>query len=113
MDNFLLKYIAQRMCEMGFTDYRFEAVRIALEADKVQINAYNQFYYLVSKTVPATLVIASDTNIFNEAAAYNSYNFYQIQEFTGLIEISQGVVGIDLEFIKVIPVCPCKQLKLF
>lgn len=111
MDNYLLKYIAQRMCEMGFTDYRFEAVRIASEGSNVQVKAYNEFYYLVSKTVPVTLVIASDTNIFNEATAYNSYNFYQIQEFTGLIEISQGVAEIDLEFIKVIPVCPCKQLK--
>ncbi len=109
MDNYLLKYIAQRMCEMGFTDYRFESVRIVSETDKVQINAYNEFYYLVSKTVPVSLVIASDTNIFNEAVAYNNYNFYQIQEFTGLIEISQSVIGIDLEFIKVIPVCPCKH----
>ena len=116
MDNYLLAYIKQRMREMGFSKFHFEAVRVT----EPRIEAYNQFYYLVSKTVPATLVITSDTNIFNEAVSYNSYNFYQIQEFTGLIEITQGVIvlfpipididpiplfPIDLEFIKVVPVC--------
>lgn len=113
MDYYLLAYITQRMNEMGFPKFHFEAVHAFVEDTKMKIEAYNQFYYLVSKAVPASLVIASDTNIFIEAGVYSSYNFYQVQEFTGLIEISQTLVFVDLEFIKVVPVYDCKQLKLF
>lgn len=105
MDSFLLAYIRQRMCELGFSDFHFEPVRIVADADNAQIQAYNEYYYLTSQSVPSGLTIASDTNIFNETETYYFFNLYKIQEFTGLIEINQGYSPIDLEFIKVIPTC--------
>lgn len=109
MDSFLLAYISQRMCEMGFSEFHFEPVHIAADADNLQIQAYNEYYYLVSLSVPSGLIIASDTNIFNESEDYPSFNLYKIQEFTGLIEINQGYTPINLEFIKVIPTCANKN----
>lgn len=105
MDNYIMAYIKQRMTEMGFPKYHFEPVHVFVNANKAQIQAYNEFYYLLNKIVPGNLVIASDTNIFNEAATYNSYTFYRVQEFSGLIEISQGAAPIDLQFLKVVPTC--------
>jgi hypothetical protein len=103
MDSFLIAYITQRMKEMGFCNFHFEPVRIANDTELFIIKAYNEYYYLVGKTVPSTLVIQSDTNIFNEAATYSNLNFYQIQEFTGLIEILYENSPYELEFIRVTP----------
>lgn len=105
MDSYILAYITQRMTEMGFPQFHFEPVRVFTDANKMEIKAYNEFYYLLNKSVPASLIIASDTNIFNEAANYNDYTFYRVQEFTGLIEISQVAAPIDLQFLKVVPTC--------
>ncbi|MFY9310081.1 MAG: hypothetical protein WAQ28_13630 [Bacteroidia bacterium] len=103
MDNYIMAYITQRMTEMGFPHFHFEPVRILENSTRREIMAYNEFYYLLNKLVPASLVIASDINIFNEAANYNDYTFYRVQEFSGLIEISQAIAPIDLQFLKVIP----------
>lgn len=107
MDNYLLVYITQRMAEMGYKTFHFEPVRVFANVNKAIIAAYNEHYYLVSKNVPAGLVIASDTNIFNEAANFSDFTYYQLQEFSGLIEISQPAAPIDIEFIKVVPELFC------
>lgn len=91
------------MKEMGFCNFHFEPARIVNDTAFFTINAYNEYYYLVGKTIPATLVIQSDSNIFNEAASYSNFNFYQIQEFTGLIEILYEDSPYELEFIRVTP----------
>lgn len=105
MDNFLLAHIAQRMNEMGYKGFHFEPAYIFVDAPFFEIKAYNEFYYLTSKFVDAQLLIISDTNIFNEAANFSFYNFYGIQEFSGLIEISQFITPMNLEFVRVIPTC--------
>lgn len=105
MDNFLIQYIAQRMREMDFKDYSFEPIRVSSAALELEFIANNEYYYLVSKTVHNSLVIKSDTNIFNEGASYGNFNFYQLQEFTGQISISCAI-AIDLEFVRVIPRVP-------
>lgn len=106
MDNFLLQYIAQRMRELDFKEYSFEPIRISDPAAlELEFIANNEYYYLVSKTVHNSLVIKSDTNIFNEGATYGAFNFYQLQEFTGQISISCAI-PIDLEFVRVIPRVP-------
>lgn len=107
MDYFLLAYIALRMKEMGFEDYTFELVRVKGVSE---IDATNEYYYLTSKAVFASLIIRSDTNIFNEAADYSTFNFYGIQEFTGQILITQ-TEPIDLEFMRVIPRVPLDEDK--
>lgn len=103
MDSYILAYITQRMTEMGFQYFHFEPVRILENSNQTEIRAYNEFYYLLNKQVPVSLVIASDINIFNEATNYNDFTFYRVQEFSGLIEISQAIAPIDLQFLKVIP----------
>jgi len=100
MDALLIKYIKDRMAEMGVINFHYEPVFVRTNANKQSIRAYNQHYFLVSKAVPADLEILSDTHIFTEAADYNNFNYYGIQEFSGQIEISQGAAPIKLEFIK-------------
>ncbi len=102
MDHFLLAYIAQRMKELGFADYTFEAVRVK----DAQITATNEYYYLIAKSIlSSTLIIRSDTNIFNESGDYNNFYLYGIQEFTGVISLTDSNINypIDYEFLRVIP----------
>lgn len=107
MDNFLMAYITERMAEMGFKTFHFEPIRIFANTNKIIVAAHNEYYYLISKAVPAGLVIESDTNIFNEASGFPNFTYYRIQEFSGQIEISQPAAPIDLQFMQVVPQCPC------
>ncbi|MCE9539044.1 MAG: hypothetical protein K8R85_07490 [Bacteroidetes bacterium] len=106
MDYILMKLIEQRMNDLGYAwpNYRFESVRVksGIALNAVNVSAYNEYYYLVAKTVPVSLTIVSDSQPFNEGAVYANFNFYQIKEFTGLIKL-KALVPIDLEFIRVIP----------
>lgn len=90
------------MEQMGYESYQYEPVRIKSSNTSLTIAAYNEFYYLVSFSVPASLKIKSDTNILTDVSGYNSWVFFHHKEFSGLIEITQSV-PIDLEFIRVIP----------
>jgi hypothetical protein len=103
MDSLLETYFAQRMKEMGFDDFSFEPVRVREE----QVNASNEYYYLVAASISSpNLIIRSDTTIFTEAADYNKFKYYGLQEFTGMItltETDQDNYPIDYEFIRVIP----------
>ncbi len=115
MDNFLLAYVSQRMKAMGFDNYTFEPIRVTKTAlfgfqVDLTIDAYNEYYFLISEMVEPTLIIRSDTNIFNESADYSSFQYYGIQEFTGSIQITQAV-SIDLEFLRVIPVIKMSEAK--
>lgn len=103
MDSILETYFAQRMKEMGFDDFSFEPVRVR----ENQINASNEYYYLVAASITSpSLIIRSDTNIFTESADYNKFNYYGLQEFTGIITLTEDdpdTYPIDYEFIRVIP----------
>ncbi len=103
MDSLLETYFAQRMKEMGFDDFSFEPVRVRED----QINASNEYYYLVAASINSpSLIIRSDTNIFTESADYNKFNYYGLQEFTGIITLTETDLDkypIDYEFIRVIP----------
>ncbi|MGQ0829401.1 MAG: hypothetical protein ACT4ON_13515 [Bacteroidota bacterium] len=102
MDHYVLEYIKQRMRELSFEDYTFQAIRIKPTGLSTFINAQNEYYYLVAKEIPSSVLITSDTNIWNESDDYEDFNFYGIQEFTGQIKIA-ATVPIDLEFIRVVP----------
>lgn len=108
---YLIEFIKQRMRDLGYSDYTFTAVRfyptaVGGNARLNYIDAYNEHYFLVSKTVPSDIQIVSDTNVFDEGAFYADFNFYNIQEFTGRIKIISPTTDIDLEFIQVIPRIP-------
>lgn len=108
MDYFLFKLIEQKMQDLGYVwpDYRFQSIRVVapLAGKSIQFPAYNEFYFLVAKTVPASLQIISETEFLttDEAANYANFNFYQIKAFTGLVKI-KSLAAIDLEFVRVIP----------
>lgn len=101
-DTFLTWFIDKRMKANGHSHFHVEIVRIKTAAPSHLISAVNEYYYLISPSVPDSLVIESDTNLFNEAADFANFELYGIQEFSGGIKITQAV-PIDLEFIKVIP----------
>ena len=109
MDNVVLFLIRQNMDDKGFhswRDYRIKSIRVQSPPASLnaEVKAFNEYYYLVAKTVPATLKIVSDSDSLTpaEAAVYPNFNYYQIKEFTGQISMTAGV-PIDLEFIRVIP----------
>lgn len=110
MNEILLRLIDQRMYDLGFhswkRDYRIKTVRkIAPGGGKrLDISANNEYYYLVAKTVPATLKIISSADSLSpaESALYATFNYFGQKEFTGVISIT-AAVAIDLEFIRVIP----------
>ena len=101
MNQFLLKYIAQRMEELGFDDYTLEPVIVY-----GTVNATNEYFYLIAKHIPShTLIIRSHSNIYL-STDYNKHNLYGIQEFTGIITLSDVQAfnyPINYEFMRVIP----------
>lgn len=122
---YILKYIEQRMLEMGFNKFHYETTRVqnlplnpynldiltneVTDNDRygsfvAEIDASNQFYYLVEKTISPTLKITSDTGYLlpSEAANYSAYTFHNFREFTGQIFITD-LAPFDLEFIRAIP----------
>lgn len=102
MEGYVFDYIKQRMAEMGYEKFHWEAVRILSGTGNIAVNAYNEFYFLVAKTVEPDLIILSDTEVFNEASGYAKFSCYHYKEFSGEITIMQ-VNPVDCEFIRVIP----------
>lgn len=110
MDYFILQYIAQRMRELSIEDYSFQPVRVQpsnpLVPGSSTLTAYNEYYFLVAKTLAAgTTRIISDDNYFEEIQAdYANYQFKGYEQFSGKIEITNSLNNpIDLEFIRVVP----------
>lgn len=101
----IVQYAKKRMSDLGYdAEYcHYEPFRVQNAAASVRVLAYNEYYYLISPSVPASLVIISDTDIFSEGAAYPGFSFFGAKEHSGLLEISQAAGSIDLEFIRVIP----------
>jgi len=104
-----MDFIALRMKEMDFENYTFKPLIVNVPVVSgnpfLQINIQNEYYYLVSKTVPATLAIVSDQELQNadESAAFANYNYANQREFTGNVTISATGAAFILEFMRVIP----------
>lgn len=106
MDHYLVTYINQRMAERGFKEFHHEPVSLLTNTEQIEyrINGYNQFFYLVSKELVNGTIIRSDTNIYDADQYYTKQILSQVQEFTGLIIITNPKRTIQLlEFIRVIP----------
>ena len=104
MDSYLIIYVNQRMSELGIKKFHHEPVMLLTDNNKIEyrIEAYNQFYYLVSKELANGTVISSDTNIYDADQLYDKQSLHQIQEFTGLIIITIPPRTTQiLEFIRV------------
>jgi len=115
MDNFLLAYITQRMNERGYCHFHYEPIVIDASKPPITAKAYNEFYYTTGFPFSTGIQIISDTNVYKgdgglllDTLGNARYNFYSIQEFTGLIEIKQigEIKKMNLiEFIHVVPTC--------
>lgn len=123
---YILPYIEQRMSEMGFEKYHYETIRVEnlpwgvysflpytdmeLATDNrysqyvKEIDASNQFYFLVEKVVNPDLKITSDTGYLlpSEALNYSNFTFHSFKEFTGQIFITSSS-AFSLEFVRVAP----------
>jgi hypothetical protein len=94
------------MAERGFKEFHHEPVSLLTnnEQTEYRIKGYNQFFYLISKELVNGTIIHSDTNILDVDQNYAKQNLSQIQEFTGLIIITNPKRTVQLlEFIRVIP----------
>ena len=123
--SYLISKIEQRMTEMGFTKFHYDTIHVknvpfgpyALDIfsnDIIQNNRYsnrvaeidasNQFLYLIDKNINADLKITSDTGYLlpSEVASYSTYTLHNFKEFTGQIFIT-SLNDFDIEFLKVTP----------
>jgi len=106
MDHYLLNYIRQQLVERGFKKFHHEPVSVLTNPEKSEyrFKAYNEFFFLVSKDLANGTIIRSDTNILYVDQHYSKRNLVQIQEFTGLIIVTNPKRTTQLlEFIRVIP----------
>lgn len=98
--SFVIEYIKQRMKEMELNNFHFEPVHIYSATNTKSIEAYSEYYYLVTQPLPSGYKIISDTNSYNDTNS--QLGISGIQEFSGKIDITCLAGAIDLEFIKVI-----------
>lgn len=96
-----LEYIPRRMKELGFgAEYYIRFRHFVLQPkEKMEIDAYNQFYILVEDTTD--LNITSDFGLFDIAESNTNEQTYEHQ---GTIAINNYADRINhLRFIQVIP----------
>ena len=104
MNTEYIKYIEQRMKELGHTNYNLQSVLLDFETGITtqSIKADNEYFYLISGNIPADVIIHSDTNLY--FLAVQKPSSYIPQEFSGFINIeSSASDSYSLEFIRVIP----------
>jgi hypothetical protein len=99
-----VKYIEQRMKELGHIDYNLQSIVLDFEigVSTQSIKADNEYLYLISGNKPADVIIHSDSNLY--FLAVQKPSSYIPQEFSGLINIeSSASDSFSLEFIRVTP----------
>ncbi len=96
-----LEYIPSRMNELGYgRNYYIRFRHLVLQADeRLEINAYNQFYILVEET--DNVLISSDTGIFDLTEEAINEQTYEHQGNIQIVNYSKRIA--QLRFIQVIP----------
>lgn len=109
MESLILEYIQRRMAGIGYPSYVFEPV-VAVIGDaqkELAIEASNEYYFLVSKELPAGAEIVADNEYFKAGDHYSRLEFARTVAFTGQIKLGcQGWKcgqSVVFEFIRVIP----------
>jgi hypothetical protein len=100
----IMTFIEQRMKEFGHDKYHVQPLYITLQSgqEKVKVDAFNEFLFLVSDNFPEDIIIQSDTNVFISAGNNPFINLPQ--EFRGQVFIESNLNDESiLEFIRVIP----------
>jgi hypothetical protein len=102
-DNYLFGLVWNRMREMGYRKYhvKTEVIDVTGIGTPVLLNAYNEYYYLVSTQVPDDTEIISDTNYY-KAKNHGLLELHGMQEFSGKIAIKRGSADTRLEFLRVL-----------
>jgi len=106
MKSNLLSYVEHRMKAIGFKDYNLKPERILLNSSKTTINidAVNEYYYLVTKALPSGTLITSDSECFLSDSNTQGLELIIFKEFTGNIKIEiPEDSAIIIEFLRVIP----------
>lgn len=100
-EEYTLKYIARRMRDLGFEDYYItETKHIVLQANEIlEIEAYNQFYFLVKET--DNVRIRSDIGFFDLSFAFTNRQDYEHQGQITIYNYSNSINHV--RFIQVIP----------
>lgn len=101
-EGYLNEYIRERMTEKGVANFHWEPLLIPVKAGEAKfIGAYNEYYYLVTRTLPDGTLITGDTH-YLVAQAFANLTFARLHEFTGNITI-ESPDAVNIEFIRVIP----------
>ncbi len=100
-EDYTLKYIERRMQDLGFeNNYLIETKHIVLQANEtLEIEAYNQFYYLVNDV--DNVRIRSDFGFFDLSFAFTNGQDYEHQGQITLYNYANSINHI--RFIQVIP----------
>jgi hypothetical protein len=96
-----LEYIPRRMKELGYgSDYYIRFRHFVLQpTEKIEVDAYNQFFILVEEATDVSIV--SDFGLFDIAEENTNEQTYEHQ---GTIAITNSADRINhLRFIQVIP----------
>jgi len=101
MDAFAIEYIKQKMLGMGYKNYDLQPVHVYESTSAKTIIAYNEYYFLMSYPLPSGIKIISDVNSFDDASS--QLGISNLQEFSGIIEITRNSGVIDLEFVLAVP----------
>lgn len=99
-----ITYIEKRMDEIGSKEFHLQPMRIEVESgiSLQKIAAYNEYLFLISKTLPQDIIIQSDNNIF--CSSVHQLDNLPPYEFTGMVTIeSSSSEPFVIDFIRVIP----------
>ena len=101
MYDFAIEYIRQKMLGMGYKNYDLSPIHVYKATPSTTIVAYNEYYFLMTYPLPAGIKIISDVNSFDDASS--QLGISNLQEFSGMIEITRNSGVIDLEFVLAVP----------
>ncbi len=106
MNSNILTYIDFRMKSLGIKDYSLKHEVVDINPVKLinNIEAYNEYYFLLSISLETTIIL-SDEKYFRADLDNMNSEYLFMNEFSGLIEIHlPKLKPTKLEFIRVIPI---------
>lgn len=102
-----LEYIPRRMQELGYgKDYYIRFRHIVMQPnEKLEIEAFNQFYILVDE--PDSVAIRSDFGMYDMSNEKTNEQFYEHQ---GIIQLKNYSATVNhIRFIQVVPKTNCND----
>lgn len=98
-------YVRGLLASRGITDYYMDLYRWAIPAGRTRHNTGGEraLYYLLPQSLPAGMVLISDTWALQVGSQWQAAGIGQIQEFTGQLSLRlpAGVSVEELTFLRV------------